>query len=69
MTARRKPTSAGPPGAPLFTLEQVAAFFGIRKRTIQAWRASGHLRVLRLTGGTVRVEQAEIDRLLREARK
>lgn len=53
----------------LYKLTEVAAMFDVKKRTIQAWRASGHLRVLRLTGGTVRVEQAEIDRLLREARK
>jgi excisionase family DNA binding protein len=58
-----------PNSRPLLTLAEVGGLLGVSVRTVQAWRASGKLRVLNLTARSVRVEQAEVDRLIEEARR
>jgi hypothetical protein len=45
----------------------VAALLGKSVRTIASWEAQGHLRVLRLAGGTPLVERREVERLLSES--
>jgi len=53
---------------PLLRLHEVAALLGVKIRTLQAWRALGKLKVIALSTRCVRVEPAEVERLIREAR-
>lgn len=70
MTARRTTKAASPvpdARAPLLTLPEVAALLHLGLRTVQAMRSAGTLRVLKF-GKAARVEPAEVERLIREAR-
>lgn len=67
MTPRRIARVAAAPLPELLTLKQVAALLGLSLRTLMTMRAAGRLRVLRF-GRAVRVEPAEVERLIREAR-
>jgi excisionase family DNA binding protein len=60
--------SGGPP-IPLLTLQQVGELLGVKRRTLQSWRAAGKLRVVAFNKRCLRVEQAELDRLIQEARQ
>lgn len=64
---RPRPTSAEGPMR-LLRLQQVATMLDVKMRTLQGWRASGKLRVVAFSTRCVRVEQAEVERLIREAR-
>ena len=55
------------PDARLLHLREVAVHCAVSLRTVQAWVAAGRLRVLRFGKRCVRVEPAELTRLLREA--
>jgi excisionase family DNA binding protein len=61
--------SAPEPTAPsvLYTLPEAAAILRISLRAAQAMRADGRLRVLAF-GRSIRVERAEIERVIRAAR-
>lgn len=48
----------------LLTLPEVAAQLRVSVGTLRNWRAQGKLRVIQLPGGTLRVRQEEVDRLL-----
>lgn len=54
---------------PLLTLREVGAILGLKERTLQSWRASGKLRVVAFSKRCLRVEPAELDRLIAEARR
>lgn len=64
--SRPKPSDV--PAVPLLKLPEAAAIFGVGLRTLQAWRAAGRLRVVALSKRCVRVERAEVERLIRESR-
>lgn len=53
----------------LLRLADVAERLGVSYRSVQAWVATGRVRVLRLSPRVVRVEASELERLLREARR
>ena len=55
------------PDARLLLLREVATHCAVSLRTVHTWVAGGRLRVLRLGKRCVRVEPAELNRLLREA--
>lgn len=65
---KRAPRTSPPPAAPLLTLPEVAALLHLGLRTVQAMRSAGTLRVLKF-GKAARVEPAEVERLIREARR
>jgi predicted site-specific integrase-resolvase len=66
----RRPRLPAPPGSNrLLNLAEVGGVLGVSIRTLMTWRASGKLRVLCLTPRSLRVEQAEVDRLIEEARR
>jgi excisionase family DNA binding protein len=54
----------------LFTLHQAAAQLAVSYWTVRAWADSGKLKVVRLPGDgrLVRVERAELDRLIAASR-
>lgn len=52
---------------PLYTMKAVAEAFGVSYRTIQRWIKKGELRIVR-PGGLVRIEAAEVERLIDESR-
>jgi len=65
----RKPTKTiEVPAAPLLRFADVARVLNVSIRKVQAMRAAGQLRVVVLSGRCLRVEPAELDRLIREAR-
>lgn len=65
---KREHRASVSPAAPLLTLQEVAARLNVSLRTVQVMRSAGKLRVLVLGTRCVRVEPAELERLLREAR-
>lgn len=65
----RDPDRQGDAAPRLLRLAEVAERLGVSYRTVQAWVASGRVRVLRLSPRVVRVEAGELERLLREARR
>ncbi len=66
MTDPRTPQQDAPR---LLRLAEVAERVGVSYRTVQAWVASGRVRVLRLSPRVVRVEAAELERWIAEARR
>lgn len=69
-TSKRIESPAGPlrgHASALLPLRKVATRQRLGLRTVMAVRAAGKLRVLRF-GSAVRVEPAEVKRLIREAR-
>lgn len=62
------PAPSSVAGTSLLRLLEVANLLAVNLRTVQGWRASGRLRVLVLGPRCVRVELAEVERLIREAR-
>jgi predicted site-specific integrase-resolvase len=56
------------PQAPLLTLREAARLLSVAVRTLQAWRAVGRLRVVALSARCIRVEPAEVARLISESR-
>lgn len=48
----------------LYTLEQVAEIYQVSPATVRGWRYRKVLNVVKLPGGSVRVNQAEVDRLV-----
>ncbi len=56
------------PDAPrLLRLAEVAERLGVSYRTVQAWVASGRLKVVRLSRRVVRVDPVELARWIAEA--
>lgn len=53
----------------LLRLAEVAERVGVSYRTVQAWVASGRLKVVRLSARVLRVEAAELERWIAEARR
>ena len=46
----------------MFTIQEVADMFHVTRKTVYNWINAGRLRAMRV-GGTLRVDQAEIDRI------
>jgi excisionase family DNA binding protein len=63
MSAQRE----SPPPTRLLRIPEVAERLRVSRRTVQAWIASGRLRVVRLGRRCVRVDPAELARFLGEA--
>ncbi|MGE0190439.1 MAG: helix-turn-helix domain-containing protein [Planctomycetota bacterium] len=54
---------------PLLTIPDVASRLNVSVRTVRTWVAAGRLPVVRLGRRCVRVEPAEVERMLEEARR
>lgn len=48
---------------PLMKLPEVAQELKVSVPTLRTWARQGHLNVVRLPGGTLRVTRAEVERL------
>ncbi|MEZ6009747.1 MAG: helix-turn-helix domain-containing protein [Planctomycetota bacterium] len=64
--SRRRPSEED---APLLSVPDVAEHLGVSVRTVRAWIAAGRLAVVRLGPRCVRIEPAEVRRLVEEARR
>lgn len=53
----------------LLTVEDVAMRLNVSVRTVRAWIAAGRLPVLRFGRRCMRIEPAEVERLLEQARR
>lgn len=51
----------------LYTLPQVAQMLQVSVPTLRAWQQRGRLNVVRLPGGTIRVHEDELKRLMMPA--
>lgn len=51
----------------LYTLPELGALLKVSVPTLRTWKARGLLHTVRLPGGTLRVRQEEVDRIMREA--
>jgi excisionase family DNA binding protein len=69
---RRAPPKAELPpslAATLLRPVDIAHRCAVSLRTVRAWIASGRLRVMRLPGRLVRVDPAELERFLNDAKE
>lgn len=57
------------PGGRLLRVRDVAERLAVSTRCIQTWVALGRLHPIRLTPRTLRIAEAEVEALIREARK
>ncbi len=48
----------------MLTIQEVADYFHVTRKTVYNWILAGRLRVVRI-GGTIRIEQSEVDRIKR----
>lgn len=48
----------------MLTIQEVADLFHVTRKTVYNWILAGQLQVIRI-GGTIRVEQSEVDRVKR----
>ena len=48
----------------LLTLPEVAALLRVSVSTLRNWRAQGKMQMVQLPGGTLRVREEEVERLL-----
>lgn len=46
------------------TIEQVAEMYGVSRRTVHRWIASGKLHAFKLAGGSVRIQRSDAEALL-----
>ena len=53
----------------LYTLREVAAHFAMALDTVRQWRKDRKLNVVKVLGGSLRVTQTEIDRIVVEGTK
>ncbi len=64
MEATRRTSSA----SPLLTIRQFAHFVGLSERSVWAHIAAGRVTAIRLGPRTTRVEQAELERFISDAK-
>lgn len=54
--------------AHLLTKDEAAAQLGVSRRTLERWAQDGRLAVVKLSPGVVRVQPAEVERLIDASR-
>lgn len=54
--------------AHLLTKDEAAARFSISRRTLERWIADGRLSTIKPSPGVVRIDAADVDRLIEDSR-
>ena len=67
-SASTPPPSSEPARGQLLTYSQSTRRLGVAGRTLRGWVAAGRIRVVRLSRRTVRIEEEELLRFIRENR-
>lgn len=50
----------------LYSVAQVAAFFGVSPRTIYSWIDAGYLNAVKLPSGTIRIRRSDLVKFIQE---